>query len=806
MVLIPRSLYNAYLTQGDRTVREAISSINIRQLNNISDNVKASLQNNDIVKGQPGNLPNPGLNPPGPPPASNPPAPPPASNPPAPPPPPPPPPPPLPIAATNFGQTNVPVPNNFGQIYNGGTHAIVPPSSSSNTGLFGQNVPTQTVPPKTSGMGVQTNIPTHSMGVQTIIPASHNMAVQTGLIGQNVPTQTVPPKTSSMGVQTNIPTHTMGVQTIVPASHNMAVQTGLNGQNVSTQTVPPKTSGMSVQTEETARRDQRTGPERPTDGIAQTDALPKTFEVGTQSLKRDSVDVQTDVVTVNDGSSQTVETNVGSTQTHAPLTHESGTSPDEHSVWDYSNQRRQNRRRNAVTGNLTRSIVTQTEPGLEVSSVLSQTDAPKKPVLSIVSQKGESIAPKSRPVSSTSSQTDALKKPVLSIVSQKGESIAPTPKPRPVSRRTQTKLPQIGSAVETQTESPEIGATATQTEAKKKSLSIASQPNINISPKKKVLSTVVQEGVNIEGEKKIKPRLGFTTLSPTSFVPAKKKTADASGQTNDDEEIKAQQRRDARHAQEIKEHQEEIRALKQLQADRAAATERERAEKKTVDGDAQTDAENFPVALPRISTEAQTDPLHHFQTVTNPKDIVGRRDSEQEPSWEFDDPYLGDAYMGPPDATLESIVVRSPVRRTPHISNLPRLTPRPHRALKPPQKYSPSPIKKKGGSKKKGKEVDVRMEEENVTPPVSEQPTSAVESPPSAGGRGGAKKRTAAMRNYEELRGEERRVRLEEQRRSAANRARWIPSSSTAQEPRVRIRKKTDKKTEDTSKKPRNDD
>jgi hypothetical protein len=50
MYLIPKTLYETYLNQGDRTVREAISSINIRQLNNISDNVRATIQANDITK------------------------------------------------------------------------------------------------------------------------------------------------------------------------------------------------------------------------------------------------------------------------------------------------------------------------------------------------------------------------------------------------------------------------------------------------------------------------------------------------------------------------------------------------------------------------------------------------------------------------------------------------------------------------------------------------------------------------------------------------------------------------------------
>ena len=47
MMVIPKTLYDTYLSQGDRAVKEAISTINIRQLNNISDGVTASVSNND---------------------------------------------------------------------------------------------------------------------------------------------------------------------------------------------------------------------------------------------------------------------------------------------------------------------------------------------------------------------------------------------------------------------------------------------------------------------------------------------------------------------------------------------------------------------------------------------------------------------------------------------------------------------------------------------------------------------------------------------------------------------------------------
>jgi hypothetical protein len=50
MYLIPKSQYEAFQTQGDGAVREGASSINIRQLNNISDTGRATIQANDITK------------------------------------------------------------------------------------------------------------------------------------------------------------------------------------------------------------------------------------------------------------------------------------------------------------------------------------------------------------------------------------------------------------------------------------------------------------------------------------------------------------------------------------------------------------------------------------------------------------------------------------------------------------------------------------------------------------------------------------------------------------------------------------
>ena len=52
LYLIPKSLYETYQSQGDRAVRDGIASINIRQLNNISDSVRATIQANDITRGE----------------------------------------------------------------------------------------------------------------------------------------------------------------------------------------------------------------------------------------------------------------------------------------------------------------------------------------------------------------------------------------------------------------------------------------------------------------------------------------------------------------------------------------------------------------------------------------------------------------------------------------------------------------------------------------------------------------------------------------------------------------------------------
>ena len=52
MMVIPKTLYDTYLAQGDRVVQDAISTINIRQLNNISDSASATIENNDNFNGE----------------------------------------------------------------------------------------------------------------------------------------------------------------------------------------------------------------------------------------------------------------------------------------------------------------------------------------------------------------------------------------------------------------------------------------------------------------------------------------------------------------------------------------------------------------------------------------------------------------------------------------------------------------------------------------------------------------------------------------------------------------------------------
>ena len=53
MMVIPKTLYDTYLTQGDRAVKEAISTINIRQLNNISDSTATVMNNDNFTSGAP---------------------------------------------------------------------------------------------------------------------------------------------------------------------------------------------------------------------------------------------------------------------------------------------------------------------------------------------------------------------------------------------------------------------------------------------------------------------------------------------------------------------------------------------------------------------------------------------------------------------------------------------------------------------------------------------------------------------------------------------------------------------------------
>ena len=51
LYLIPKAQYESFQSQGDRVVRDGVASINIRQLNNIGDAVRATIQANDVTRG-----------------------------------------------------------------------------------------------------------------------------------------------------------------------------------------------------------------------------------------------------------------------------------------------------------------------------------------------------------------------------------------------------------------------------------------------------------------------------------------------------------------------------------------------------------------------------------------------------------------------------------------------------------------------------------------------------------------------------------------------------------------------------------
>ena len=171
MYVVPKHLFEAYQNQGDRTVRDAVASINIRQLNNISDNVKASIQANDVTKGGQqrapasgnpsapggGNLGGVAL-----------------------------------AAGGNFGQTHPSDAANFGQMRDGSQRAeefLPPPPPPPTSHVNNDTPPTSLQALPVAGSSTQTdNTATETTGVQTIT-SINNATTQTDNDMRTVATQ-----------------------------------------------------------------------------------------------------------------------------------------------------------------------------------------------------------------------------------------------------------------------------------------------------------------------------------------------------------------------------------------------------------------------------------------------------------------------------------------------------------------------------------------------------------------------------------------------------------------------------------------
>ena len=204
MYVVPKHLYEAFQNQGDRTVGDSVASINIRQLNNISDNVKASIQANDVTKGGQQRSPASGnKSPPG------------GGN--------------LggvtSAAAANFGQTQPSDATNFGQMRDGRerTEEFLPPPPPP---LVDNDSPPTSLPalPALAGSSTQTDN----------TASNNNVTTQTDNDMRTVATQ-AETETGNVGVQTdNASVREEGVQATATNS-NANVQTENNGVDVSTQ-------------------------------------------------------------------------------------------------------------------------------------------------------------------------------------------------------------------------------------------------------------------------------------------------------------------------------------------------------------------------------------------------------------------------------------------------------------------------------------------------------------------------------------------------------------------------------------------
>jgi hypothetical protein len=250
MYVVPKHLYEAYQNQGDRAVREAVSSINIRQINNISDQVK-SIQANDIMRGGQQRTPSAVNNsPPG------------GGN--------------LggdvsgPGTPANFGQMPPTDVTNFGQMRDGreGAREILPqpppppshndsdrppPTSFMSRGISPPpsqtgatqsvfNTPTQRILPVAVG-STQTDNATNTIGVQARTPSA-DAATQTINDTRTVEVQATPRNRDADAQTESMRTREMGMQATMKNS-DVNTQTENNVTDASTQAA---TAGVSTST------------------------------------------------------------------------------------------------------------------------------------------------------------------------------------------------------------------------------------------------------------------------------------------------------------------------------------------------------------------------------------------------------------------------------------------------------------------------------------------------------------------------------------------------------------------------------
>jgi hypothetical protein len=284
MYLIPHSLYDKMVTQGDRAVKEAATSIVIRQINNLSDNVKATIQNNDQFKA--GSLPR-GKDGDG-----------------------------VPPSPKNLQTSQTSPPTNFGQAETSSTNFGQIATSATNFGQnynnlpSAQNISTQTEhAPNVESASSQTEPTSSSMGTQCDSAASmQDAACQTSSTVSQVGAQTdqlhntdnastqTPAYSSARAAQTD-PLHSTGnvsTQTGPILHSRVDTQTDSmhNTGSVFTQTPPSTSSSSAMQTDTVNMPDVATQSASLRNRGTQADPPRNLSNSGVQASERESVPAQ----------------------------------------------------------------------------------------------------------------------------------------------------------------------------------------------------------------------------------------------------------------------------------------------------------------------------------------------------------------------------------------------------------------------------------------------------------------------------------------------------------------------------------